>query len=87
MRRVWWITAAAAEPKALPGLRWTRLAALPAAQLRQLEREARKQIAVLINAYNALTRVAIIEHDPLKATSADILGGGNLEPHSVAGSR
>jgi len=70
------------NPKALQAY-VDQLAALPAASFASWS-EA-EQIAVLLNAYNALTLVAIIEHDPLKASIRDILGVWNLRRHTVAG--
>lgn len=59
------------------------LAALPAASVASWSEAER--IALLINAYNALTLAAIIEHDPLKGSIRDIWGVWNLRRHTVAG--
>ncbi|CAK6696751.1 DUF547 domain-containing protein [Synechococcus sp. CBW1107] len=44
-----------------------------------------KQIAFLLNAYNALTLASIIQETPLKASIKDIWGVWNLRRHQVAG--
>jgi hypothetical protein len=46
-----------------------------------------EQIALLINAYNALTLRSIIDHDPIRPTIKAIPGVWKLRRHSVIGQR
>lgn len=60
-----------------------QLAAVPAATVASWSEPER--IALLLNAYNAITMASIIEHDPLKGSIKDIWGVWNLKRHTVVG--